>query len=393
MPLPPAARGVPLPFPPLPFRDSLRPLLELPLPLPADLGELDLLAPVLCAFPLELELELELGCAESRRSSPASADGRLGRLPGIFGRLGVNFDVEFAPGAAPTLAARCSPAPALARKMEIPVLEAPVLRFEYAVLNTDALLDADGEAEENDAPTALRSAAAASGAQSRAPTVTHSSAGSSLARRGSSRSTWGWWRGYGCCRFSMHISGAHSESLPAPPFRPCVLSFSSPCLYSIHRTAIHVRRGDFAGWCPTTQPVDECFAPLSTYARRVEEVREELQRTRGIEVQRVVLTSDETNATWWEEVAAYGWHRVDHSTTAARPREGGAKEVGEVSRGEPNRVLGDLRQAGGGEQRAAWWKLRRRGVVPRRMSWAPGSASGCGVECQESSRQALVLSG
>ncbi|KAJ7788147.1 hypothetical protein B0H14DRAFT_3504526 [Mycena olivaceomarginata] len=186
MPLLPAARGVPLPFPPLPFRDSLRPLLELPLPLPADLGELDLLAPVLCAFPLKLELDLELGCAESRRSSPASADGRLGRLPGILGRLGVNFDVEFAPGAAPTLAARCSPAPALARKMEIPALEAPVPRFECAVLSADALLDADGEAEENDAPTALRSAAATSGAQSRAPTVTHSSAGSSLARRGSS---------------------------------------------------------------------------------------------------------------------------------------------------------------------------------------------------------------
>ncbi|KAJ7804796.1 hypothetical protein B0H14DRAFT_2882972, partial [Mycena olivaceomarginata] len=108
---------------------------------------------------------------------------------------------------------------------------------------------------------------------------------------------------------------AHSESLPAPPFRSCVLSFSSPCLCSIHRTAIHVRRGDFAWWCPTTRPVDECFAPLSAYTRRVEEVREELQRARGIEVQRMVLTSDETNATWWEEVAAYGWHRVDHSTT------------------------------------------------------------------------------
>jgi hypothetical protein len=91
----------------------------------------------------------------------------------------VNFDVESAPGAAPTLAARCSPAPALARKMEIPALEAPVPRFECAVLNADALLDADGEAEGNDTPTALRSAAAASGAQSRVPTVTHSSTGSS----------------------------------------------------------------------------------------------------------------------------------------------------------------------------------------------------------------------
>ncbi|KAJ7803821.1 hypothetical protein B0H14DRAFT_2527669 [Mycena olivaceomarginata] len=84
-----------------------------------------------------------------------------------------------------------------------------------------------------------------------------------------------------------------------------------------HYIAIHVRRGDFADWCPRTMPVDECFAPLSAYARRVEEVREELQRARGIEVQRVVLTSDETNAMWWEEVAAYGWHRIDHSTTVA----------------------------------------------------------------------------
>ncbi|KAJ7810792.1 hypothetical protein B0H14DRAFT_3880429 [Mycena olivaceomarginata] len=281
-----------------PCRSATRsaPLLELPLPLPADLGELDLLAPVLCAFPLELELELELGCAESWRSSPASADGRLGRLPGIFGRLGVNFDVEFAPGAAPTLAARCSPAPALARKMEIPVLEAPVPALR---------------AEENDAPTALRSAAAASGTQLRAPTVTHSSAGSSLARRGSSRSAWGWWRGYGCCT-AWRFVGKYLH------WNPRIEELARAYL----RRAFGVAPG-----APLPPPVDECFAPLSTYARRVEEVREELQRTRAIEVQRVVLTSDETNATW-EEVAAYGWHRVDHSTTAARPREGGAKEVG-----------------------------------------------------------------
>ncbi|KAJ7323186.1 hypothetical protein DFH08DRAFT_1029460 [Mycena albidolilacea] len=180
-------------------------------------------------------------------------------------------------------------------------------------------------------------------------------------------------------------SGAHSESLSAPPFRPCVLFFSSPCLYSIHRTAIHIRRGDFAGWCPTTRPVDECFAPLSAYARRVEEVREELQRVRGIEVQCVVLARDETNATWWEEIAAYRGHCVDHSTTvethsrwhpvlidtAIQSGGGGSNDTvytqidstlenprlsrrrargravprrwGEASRGEPNRVLGTVR--------------------------------------------------
>jgi hypothetical protein len=142
-------------------------------------------------------LELELGCAESRRSSPASADGRLGRLPGIFGRLGVNFDVDFTLGAAPTLVARCSPTPALACEMKLPVLEAPVLCFECAVLNADASFDTDGEVEENDTPTAHPTAAATSGAQLHTPTITHLSAGSSLVRCGSSRSAWGWWHSYG----------------------------------------------------------------------------------------------------------------------------------------------------------------------------------------------------
>ncbi|KAJ7367076.1 hypothetical protein DFH08DRAFT_929747 [Mycena albidolilacea] len=147
--------------------------------------------------------------------------------------------------------------------------------------------------------------------------------------------------------------------------------------------AIHVWRGDFAGWCPTTRPVDECFAPLSAYARRVEEVREELQRARGI-----------------KEVAAYGWHRVDHSTTVKTHSrwhpvlinaaiQSGDMGFVEGSQGGRRQGGGRRPQAGGGEQRATWWKLRRRGVVPRRMSWAPGSASRCGVECRESSRQAL----
>ncbi|KAJ7849244.1 hypothetical protein B0H14DRAFT_2765904, partial [Mycena olivaceomarginata] len=68
----------------------------------------------------------------------------------------------------------------------------------------------------------------------------------------------------------------------------------------------------------------------------------------GIEVQRMVLTSDETNATWWEEVAAYGWHRVDQSTTMETHSRwhpvliDAAIQSGEASRGEPNRVLGTV---------------------------------------------------
>ncbi|KAJ7821378.1 hypothetical protein B0H14DRAFT_3875937 [Mycena olivaceomarginata] len=79
--------------------------------------------------------------------------------------------------------------------------------------------------------------------------------------------------------------------------------------------AIHVRRGDFKDWCH--RPVDECFAPLSAFARRVDEVKEELARVKGIAVEHVILTSDEKDEGWWAEAVAYGWHRIDHSTTVA----------------------------------------------------------------------------
>ncbi|OBZ78652.1 hypothetical protein A0H81_00004 [Grifola frondosa] len=44
---------------------------------------------------------------------------------------------------------------------------------------------------------------------------------------------------------------------------------------------VHVRRRDFAGMCGNV-PREECFAPLSVYARRVREVQEEL-RDLGVE--------------------------------------------------------------------------------------------------------------
>ncbi len=27
----------------------------------------------------------------------------------------------------------------------------------------------------------------------------------------------------------------------------------------------------------------------------------------------VIMTSDETNEAWWDEVASYGWKRIDHA--------------------------------------------------------------------------------
>ncbi|KAK7031914.1 hypothetical protein R3P38DRAFT_2926062 [Favolaschia claudopus] len=76
---------------------------------------------------------------------------------------------------------------------------------------------------------------------------------------------------------------------------------------------IHVRHNDFASWCKL--PVDECFAPLSAFARRVEEVKDELRTTKGISVERVIVTSDEKNSTFWDEVASFDWYRVDHHKT------------------------------------------------------------------------------
>ena len=55
---------------------------------------------------------------------------------------------------------------------------------------------------------------------------------------------------------------------------------------------IHIRRNDFVGWCRDV-PREECFAPLSAYARRVEEIRQELLQDKGIDVSRVLVMSDE----------------------------------------------------------------------------------------------------
>ncbi|KAJ7293089.1 hypothetical protein C8J57DRAFT_1268093 [Mycena rebaudengoi] len=80
--------------------------------------------------------------------------------------------------------------------------------------------------------------------------------------------------------------------------------------------SIHVRHGDFDGWCDGL-PVEECFAPLSVIARRVREVQDILKR-KGITAKHVVMTSDEKNETWWRQVADLGWKAIEHSQTKAK---------------------------------------------------------------------------
>ncbi|KAF4573193.1 hypothetical protein EYR36_007703 [Pleurotus pulmonarius] len=92
--------------------------------------------------------------------------------------------------------------------------------------------------------------------------------------------------------------GVQDEDEPTPPF-----------------ISIHVRHGDFAVYCGD-RPVEECFAPISVIARRVQEVKDELKTRKGIDVRHVIMTSDERNTTWWDQVSEQGWLQVDHSKTA-----------------------------------------------------------------------------
>ncbi|PPQ99550.1 hypothetical protein CVT24_005338 [Panaeolus cyanescens] len=78
--------------------------------------------------------------------------------------------------------------------------------------------------------------------------------------------------------------------------------------------AIHIRHGDFANWCGDV-PVSDCFAPLSVIARRVDEVKHDILERKGITINHVIMTSDERNTTWWDEVTARGWYGIDHSKT------------------------------------------------------------------------------
>ncbi|KAG6890004.1 hypothetical protein C0995_012964 [Termitomyces sp. Mi166 len=78
--------------------------------------------------------------------------------------------------------------------------------------------------------------------------------------------------------------------------------------------AIHVRRGDFGVFCPDGPT--GCYASLDVIARRVDEVKIELLQRKGISVEHVIMTSDERDKAWWEEVKGKGWYGVDHSQTA-----------------------------------------------------------------------------
>lgn len=71
---------------------------------------------------------------------------------------------------------------------------------------------------------------------------------------------------------------------------------------------VHVRRNDFKLNCYDV-PVDECLAPISAYVKRVDQVKQELA-DRDIIIKHVIVTSDETDETWWNDIYALGWKRL-----------------------------------------------------------------------------------
>ncbi|CAL1695033.1 unnamed protein product [Somion occarium] len=89
-----------------------------------------------------------------------------------------------------------------------------------------------------------------------------------------------------------------SEDDPVPPY-----------------ITIHVRHGDFGGWCWEAEQPEDCFAPLPVIARRVREVQAEIRERKGIDIpmSRVIMTSDEKDEGWWNEVKSYGWVQMDHT--------------------------------------------------------------------------------
>ncbi|KAJ4485803.1 hypothetical protein J3R30DRAFT_1408509 [Lentinula aciculospora] len=77
--------------------------------------------------------------------------------------------------------------------------------------------------------------------------------------------------------------------------------------------AIHVRHSDFGYQCKV--PLEECFASIPVIARRVREVQDQVMEEKGIAVNHIIMTSDEKDEAWWQQVADQNWRTPDHSGT------------------------------------------------------------------------------
>ncbi|KAF8311624.1 hypothetical protein DL93DRAFT_2139392 [Clavulina sp. PMI_390] len=81
---------------------------------------------------------------------------------------------------------------------------------------------------------------------------------------------------------------------------------------------VHVRHGDFGDKCEG-RPKAECYAPLSVIATRIKECQDELSERPEFQnadgspiILPVLVTSDERDPAWWQEVRKEGWGWIDH---------------------------------------------------------------------------------
>jgi hypothetical protein len=79
------------------------------------------------------------------------------------------------------------------------------------------------------------------------------------------------------------------------------VTVSRPCLPLLDVSGISF----FLTWTGTLMLISTCV---------VREVQDELYERKGIRIPmtRVIMTSDESDQTWWDEVTALGWVRMDH---------------------------------------------------------------------------------
>ncbi|KZO99640.1 hypothetical protein CALVIDRAFT_476774 [Calocera viscosa TUFC12733] len=76
--------------------------------------------------------------------------------------------------------------------------------------------------------------------------------------------------------------------------------------------SVHARRGDFGKYCPFMGGNGtSCLPSLRQLKRRVGEVQAQLLQ-KGVSTDRVLITSDEKDPAWWEEIQEAGYTWVDH---------------------------------------------------------------------------------
>ncbi|EAU91092.2 hypothetical protein CC1G_03260 [Coprinopsis cinerea okayama7 len=83
--------------------------------------------------------------------------------------------------------------------------------------------------------------------------------------------------------------------------------------------AVHMRHGDFIDNCYFA---GHCLSTVEPFATKIERMKERLLEERGISVSHVIVASDETDRSFWEDISSRGWYRIDHDAERTKERFG-----------------------------------------------------------------------